>query len=281
MTSHTPFVDLDLSRRLESAEGRAGAAFVEARKIVDPAHAGAWIERHGAIATFDGPDSPVTQTFGLGLSGPVGAEDLEALEAFFFDRGADVCHEVSPLAGIDLFATLDSRGYAPVELTSVMFQPLSIGESPLQMTGGDTPHVPVRQISLHEADMFARISAEGWSERPEVRPFLEGFGRATASRPNSPCFVAEIDGVPIAAGVLAIWNGVATLAGAATIREHRRRGAQLALLNARLQFARSHGCDLAMMCAVPGSASQRNAERHGFRIAYTRVKWQRKREAAA
>ncbi|HYO16464.1 MAG TPA: hypothetical protein VE685_24980 [Thermoanaerobaculia bacterium] len=33
-------------------------------------------------------------------------------------------------------------------------------------------------------------------------------------------------------------------------------------------------CDLAMMCAHPGSASQRNAERHGFRIAYTRTKWQ-------
>jgi hypothetical protein len=29
-----------------------------------------------------------------------------------------------------------------------------------------------------------------------------------------------------------------------------------------------------MMGAQPGSASQRNAERHGFRIAYTRIKWQ-------
>jgi hypothetical protein len=30
---------------------------------------------------------------------------------------------------------------------------------------------------------------------------------------------------------------------------------------------------IAMMAAAPGSASQRNAERHGFRIAYTRTKW--------
>jgi hypothetical protein len=28
-----------------------------------------------------------------------------------------------------------------------------------------------------------------------------------------------------------------------------------------------------MICALPGSASQRNAEREGFRIAYTRLKW--------
>jgi len=27
------------------------------------------------------------------------------------------------------------------------------------------------------------------------------------------------------------------------------------------------------MGALPGSASQRNAERNGFRIAYTRIKW--------
>lgn len=30
-----------------------------------------------------------------------------------------------------------------------------------------------------------------------------------------------------------------------------------------------------MMVAQPGSGSQRNAERQGFRTAYTRVKWQR------
>jgi hypothetical protein len=29
------------------------------------------------------------------------------------------------------------------------------------------------------------------------------------------------------------------------------------------------------MGAQPGSGSQRNAERNGFRIAYTRIKWRR------
>jgi hypothetical protein len=40
-----------------------------------------------------------------------------------------------------------------------------------------------------------------------------------------------------------------------------------------LRYAAEQGCDLAMMCAAPGSASQRNAERQGFRIAYTRITW--------
>ena len=60
---------------------------------------------------------------------------------------------------------------------------------------------------------------------------------------------------------------------ASTVPEGRKQGAQLALLDARLRYAAEHGCELAMMGALPGSASQRNAERQGFRIAYTRIKW--------
>jgi hypothetical protein len=40
-----------------------------------------------------------------------------------------------------------------------------------------------------------------------------------------------------------------------------------------MRYAFEHGCDLAMMAAEAGSNSQRNAERKGFRIAYTRTKW--------
>jgi hypothetical protein len=45
------------------------------------------------------------------------------------------------------------------------------------------------------------------------------------------------------------------------------------LLAARLDHAARLGCDLAMICTAPGGESQRNSERAGFRIAYTRIKW--------
>ncbi len=50
-------------------------------------------------------------------------------------------------------------------------------------------------------------------------------------------------------------------------------GCRGALLRERLRYAFDHGCDLAMMVAAAGSDSQRNAERKGFQIAYTRIKW--------
>jgi len=40
-----------------------------------------------------------------------------------------------------------------------------------------------------------------------------------------------------------------------------------------MRYAFESGCDLALMVAAAGSESQRNAERKGFRIASTRMKW--------
>ena len=99
------------------------------------------------------------------------------------------------------------------------------------------------------------------------------MARVQADRPDTRLFLAEQNGRAIATGALCLNEGIALLAGASTIPEGRGRGAQLALLSSRLAYAADHGCDLAMMCALPGSGSQRNAERHGFRIAYTRMKW--------
>ncbi|MEO8680110.1 MAG: GNAT family N-acetyltransferase [Vicinamibacterales bacterium] len=276
MSQAIPFADLDLARRLEHAEGRGNVAFVEARATAQPEVGATWTTVGGAFAMFDGVGSPCTQTFGLGLADPIGAAELDALEDFFFSRGASVCHEVSPLAGVALFALLASRGYQPVELSTVLFQPLESAphEGAAPQGVGHASRVKVRQVSMDEAAMFAGVSSRGWSESAEVRSFIEGLARLMVARRDGPCFVAEVDGSPIATGAMSLWQGVALLAGASTVPEGRRQGAQLALLDTRLRFAASQGCDLAMMCTAAGSTSQRNAERNGFRVGYTRVKWQ-------
>ena len=76
---------------------------------------------------------------------------------------------------------------------------------------------------------------------------------------------------------LADSSALALLAGASTVPGARGQGAQRALLATRLAYAAAEGCTMAMMGASPGSGSQRNAERSGFRIAYTRIKWHRAR----
>ena len=51
----------------------------------------------------------------------------------------------------------------------------------------------------------------------------------------------------------------------------RRRGAQGALLRARLARARELGCRVASSSTLPGTASRRNMERAGFHVAYPKL----------
>jgi hypothetical protein len=213
----------------------------------------------------------VTQTFGLGLFAETTAADLDRLEAFFQSSGAPVSHEVSPLAGVPVAELLSRRSYRPVEFTSVMYKPLTPSAG---SPDSPNPRLRTRLMVEGEQELWSQISARGWTEQPEWTEFLLNAGRMIASCHGSLGFFAELDGEPVATGVLRCHEGVALFGGACTIPEARNRGAQRALLEARMNTAVNQGCDLARMCAQPGSASQRNAERQGFRVAYTRIKWQ-------
>lgn len=264
--------DLALARRLESAEGVAGSRFVEARARYQPDSGAQWIQVAGAYAMYDGVESPCTQTFALGMFEPPTAAALDELERFFTSHGAPVFHEVSPLAGKDTIALLNDRGYRPLEFTTVLF--LDLGDA-RDIPPARSPELHSRVISSGEHDIWAHTAAGGWCESTEVRGQVYDLMRVMSAADAAVPFIAEWNSEPVATGALWIHEGVALFAGASTIPEWRNRGAQRALLESRLEYAKRSGCDLAMICTEPGSASQRNAERQGFRIAYTRLKWKR------
>ena len=265
-----PFADTELARRLERVEGTGCIRFVEGRAALKPASGVCWIEEHGTLAAYDGPTSPITQTFGLGIREPMPAEGLDRIEQFFQTRGAPVAHEVSPLADPSTLGLLTARGYRPIELSNVLFRPISADDA----FPGDRSLVEVRRTGIEEWRRWAETAAAGWSEFTEYAPLMWELSEIGAKRPDALTFLAETDRQPAGTGSLVVEGGVALLAGASTVPGFRRRGVQLALLGARLRYAVAAGCDLAMITTAPGSGSQRNAERHGFRVAYTRTKWQ-------
>jgi GNAT superfamily N-acetyltransferase len=258
--------DLSLARRLDRTEGRAGASFVEAHARLMPESKANWTEIAGALAMFDGPESPVTQTFGLGLFGDVGEAEFARVEEFFFDQGAPANHDVCPLAGAAFYGVLVDRGYRPIEVASVMYLPLpgaiASASSGVEVEGPETV----------DRDLWARTAAAGWQHDVEI-PGLLDLMRVGASRPDGLPFLAKIDGKAIAAADLFIADGVALMSGASTVPAARKQGAQRSLVRARLRYAAEKGCEFAMLVAEPGSQSQKNAEANGFRVAYTRTKW--------
>jgi len=270
------FMDLALSRRLERLEGMVGTTFSETQQRVSPELERLWRDFDGTYAIFDGADSPLTQTFGLGLFAPATPEQLAAIESFFTVRGADVMHEVSPLAGVECFAVLADRGYRPIELSTVLVQSL---EAPREVPAA--PGLRVRMIDAADHAAWIETSVAGWSADPLFAPLMRKMASTAIANHAMMHFLVERDGAPISTGSLGMHDGVALLAGASTVPAGRGLGAQGLLLAARLDEARRRGCDLAMMVTAPGSTSQRNSERRGFRVAYTRTKWRLPRVSAA
>lgn len=262
------FSDLELAKKLEAAEAFACAGFAASRKKLFPSCQSESITVEGTTVVFDGVDSPITQTFGLGIFAESTPQGLDKIEEFFSNRGAATHHELCPFSGVRTLALLCERGYKPIEISHVMYQPIQHSHTE------QNPAINIRLINSDEAELWGRTSAAAWSyDHPEFEAFMQSMGTITAWRENSPCFIAELNGLPAATATMIVHDSIALFAGASTLPEMRRNGLQRALLAARMNYAADAGCQIAMMVTEAGSQSQKNGEHQGFRIAYTRTKW--------
>jgi hypothetical protein len=141
--------------------------------------------------------------------------------------------------------------------------------------GGDAPAPPlspvvVQRCSPAEADLWARTVAKGFGGDVEVSEENVLVLSSLVSQPNTTSILAWVDGQEAGGGALSVHDRVGVFYGASTLARFRRRGVQSAVIHAILAEALQAECDLVYTLTVPGSASQRNAERQGFAVAYTR-----------
>jgi GNAT superfamily N-acetyltransferase len=266
--SEMRFADLELARRLEEAEAVVGVRCTEAMARLHPGCRAAVLKVGGGYVTFTGATSPITQAVGLGLHGPVSEAQIKRMEAFYRKRGAAVNIELCPLADMKLVQLLGRRGYHASEFSNVLVRPVRRRERfPAPAAG-----IRVRRMEPGERKLWTRTVAEGFAEHMKVTEELLTIMEAFGSGPGVRCFFGVADGQIAGGGVVVIRKRLAVFGGASTLPAFRRRGVQTALQQARLRFAARQGCDLAMTITQPGSTSQRNAERRGFRVVYTRCK---------
>lgn len=262
------FVDRNLAHRLESADANAGVAFARAHASLLPEVGATAQPFAGGWAIFAGVDSPITQAFALGLSGPVEEDEIARMEDFFNSRGAATNVELCPYADLSIIEIFNKRGYGMIEVSNVLVRPLMPEDAKQSFDGV----VSVRHPEPHEAHQWAEAVARGFIPEGELPQSLIDLFITSLNSKTGVYFLAEIDGQIAGGGVLVMHNGVASFGGASTLPAFRNRGAQTALMRARLAYAVEHSCGLAMVTTMPGTASQRNAERRGFRVVYTRSK---------
>jgi hypothetical protein len=263
------FADLALARRLELADAAKHIAYAEARAKLIGTGCFGWERIGGGYVIFAGPDNPFSRVVGLGLDGPVNETAFEQCEAFYRRHGAQAAFSLCPLADPTLLEHLNSRGYQIEMFMHVWYRPLASDETFPLPTGID-----VRAIEPEEADLWTLVAFRGGLDSDEALPNASVIIAPYPYMAHAQCWLAWRDdgaGGPTGAATMAVHDGVAGLFGASTRVPHRRVGAQTALLAARLAAAVDAGCDLAVLDTEPGSDSQRNVERLGFKLAYTKV----------
>jgi GNAT superfamily N-acetyltransferase len=267
------FADLALARRLETTDALAGIEFARSWARLNSFTGEVFLPVAGGHAAFGGIDSPVTQAFGLGLNGPLTEAEMARMEEFYQAHGSPVNIETCPLADPSLLKLLNERDYRPIEYSNVFTRELTGSDS--RAWPDATSKVRVRRPAEDEAESYSLVVAKCFFENTEISPeFLSVFTSCFYAA-HAFFFLAEVDGVPAGGGMMSIHQGVASLGGAGTLPEFRNRGVQKALVLARVAMAADLDCDLAMVAAGPGSGSQRNVERLGFRVVYTRTKFLR------
>jgi GNAT superfamily N-acetyltransferase len=261
------FVDRALAKRFELTHAWRSICYAEAQRTLHPTSNAMNEPIAGGCAIYAGDASPLNRAVGIGMAGPVTAADLDHLEALYREKNAPPRLELCPLADESLLDALRPRAYHVDEYHMVLVRPLdkAAGVAPVPLGVRIAPAAP------SDADLWIRTVAQGFDASSEPDASTIGIAAPNFYASNATCYLAWVDGVPTGGGAMYIHEGVAEFGGASTRPEFRRHGIQSALLRARLQSARERGCEFAIVLTNPGTDSQRNVERAGFRPAYTNV----------
>jgi GNAT superfamily N-acetyltransferase len=260
------FVDAALARRMEAAEEYGDLRPTEVLMRTRPELGCAFERIGGGTMSFSGKDSPVGRAHGLGFFSPITDAVLDHVEEFYRSRGVPSQIDVCPYTHPSMLEQLKNRGYAIQEFNMILSRYVYADED-FSVPTGVTVRVPrpdeIKEISQIVDRGFGDGKAMGFAWLFET--WLEVAGNLT--------LVAEVDGKIAggASGLIVKEHNMAAFFGASTLPAFRKRGVQTALFLKRLEMAREAGCDLAVTLTLPGTTSQRNAERVGFRVAFTKA----------
>jgi ribosomal protein S18 acetylase RimI-like enzyme len=262
------FVDNALARRLESCEEMPQVMYARIFKKTRPEIEAAEEEVCGGHMIFAGLGSPIGRVTGAGFDRALTKEDVEQIESFYRERKAPSQVDLTPLHRPEAFEMFKERGYGIAELNNVLYRKLEPGEEyPAPPDGFE-----IRRSHPGEADITGKI-VEGAFFPDGAPESFQGLIAPLYQMEDARAFVATVGGRPVACGtgLVISEHRVFALCGAGTLTEYRGRGLQTALLRARMHAAAKAGCEYAVVVTQGGTTSQRNAERLGFRVAYSKV----------
>ena len=211
--------------------------------------------------------SGAASAVGAGRRGRLSGAEVAAMEGFFRTHSAVGLVPLCPRTTSELHRQLHELGYRGCDLMSV--RACDPGRTkPL-------PHkkdVVIEPIRVGTRSLWERTVSAGFEDLDQVDDDHAISGKVIASIPGVTCYLARCSsGEPLGGAAMIRHGRVAILFGDSTLPTARGLGVQKELIRSRLLTAKALGCDLATALTAPGSISERNYERSGFQVAYTRL----------
>jgi GNAT superfamily N-acetyltransferase len=206
------------------------------------------------------------RALGLGLREAANEEGLDEIERFL--AGVAWCVALAPQAEPPkLPSWLEGRGFS----CGYGWTKFTRGADELSQARTE---LRVERVDERRAEAFADAFVRGYGTPDFFRRWLARI----PGRDGWDCFVALAAEAVAGTGALYVNGSVGWLGIAATVPEHRRKGAQGAILAARIEAAREAGCELVVTetgeprGGEPG-LSYRNIVRAGFEPQYVRANY--------
>lgn len=240
-----------------------------------------WL-KSGGIMTRGEPGTWINTSAGLGMTGPVSADELDALIDWFQSVKIEPRIDVCPYADESLMTGLAARGFTLKQFENVFFRELGATEDftpPMPLADGLTIGLidggPQRVLFEYAAAVAEGFTPAGvQSNTADVELWVR-----VLRQPTVRAYAAFSGKRIVGGGAMEIHEHasgpddgrVSALFGLSVLPEYRRKGVQQALIAARLAAARDAGAVVATVGALPGVATERNARRMGFQVGYTKA----------
>jgi ribosomal protein S18 acetylase RimI-like enzyme len=257
------YIDQMLAHQIEMGLAHHEAASVEILRNRFSLPTASVLSFGGGYAIRSGNGYPINRGMGIGFHQGITSSDLDHFEAFYQDGGLLAEIELSPFVDESFIKVVAQRGYTLYRFYNVYT--LRIPSDLLSLSNSSSIHI--RQIHEEENVLWAQTVAG----KLQAKDPIVMLGQATFYQPEVICFLATIQGEIAGGAALSIHNDMGILSFMRTIPSFRQRGVQNALIRERIAVATAQGCTLIVCSTNPGNQSQRNVERAGFSLAYTKV----------
>jgi hypothetical protein len=260
-----PLLTTELAQRLIAAERDCMVDWLRAMEAVDGNPFGIAIRQYGqatALVCSRIPAEVYNRVIGMT------AEDrayVPEILAFYREHGVNPLFDLSPYAIPPFWV---QPNLPPLLARHGLYQ----GAFHQMLYGVPRLEVPpppdwitIKEVEPADADDFVRVYEQVWGAGGAIRVLI--------GQPRFRCYLAFVEGVAAGLGVLHIANRAGSMANGLTAPPFRGRGCQTALLYRRIRDAALAGCDLLVSQCNPGTDSQRNQLRTGFRIAGSKSWW--------